>query len=356
MIDRLLRPGRGTTILRRALSISCYLVSASVAWAGLPVWLTITVLIDLARDLVRARPRRPRFIISRIFLFGATFLLCEMVGVVAAFLLWLAYLVRRPAIDTYRRWNFRVQQAWGATLLGAGRAIFGFRYSVTGQETVTPGPVILMLRHSSLADTVLALAQISKPHGIILRYVLKRPLLFDPCIDIVGQRLINMFVQRGSGSRAQIRGVAGLAERLGPSDGVLIYPEGTRFSEEKRATNIARLRHRKRFTELAFAESLLHVLPPLRSGTNALLTANAALETPADILFCGHAGFEGSATVGDIVEGNLLHRTIRIHFWRVPAADVPETEAGRTEWFNQEWQRMDRLIGELSVLKDVMEL
>ena len=61
-------------------------------------------------------------------------------------------------------------------------------------------------------------------------------------MDLVGQRLPNVFVRRGSGRPAREAAlVASLAEGLGPRDGVVIYPEGTRFTPAKRARALARL-------------------------------------------------------------------------------------------------------------------
>ena len=63
----------------------------------------------------------------------------------------------------------------------------------------------------ALAVVLLAAALLSRPHGVRLRYVLKRELLWDPCLDIVGHRLPNAFVRRGSrdtaGDVAAVRGL-----------------------------------------------------------------------------------------------------------------------------------------------------
>ena len=45
---------------------------------------------------------------------------------------------------------------------------------------------------------------------------------------------------------------------------LMIFPEGTRFTEEKRAAQIAQLRERGHWQALALAESLHHTLSPLR--------------------------------------------------------------------------------------------
>jgi hypothetical protein len=84
-----------------------------------------------------------------------------------------------------------------------------------------------MLRHASIGDTLLASALVGRPHGIFwLRYVLKRELLWDPCLDVVGNRLPHVFVDRASdrfaardracaGARARSRRARWRADLLG---------------------------------------------------------------------------------------------------------------------------------------------
>jgi 1-acyl-sn-glycerol-3-phosphate acyltransferase len=86
--------------------------------------------------------------------------------------------------------------------------------------------VIVLMRHASLADSLLP-AVLLGTRGLRLRYVLKRELLWDPCLDVVGQRLPNAFIRRGSGeSDAEIDAIRALGRDLGDDEGVLIYPEG----------------------------------------------------------------------------------------------------------------------------------
>ena len=72
--------------------------------------------------------------------------------------------------------------------------------------------MLLFPRHVSVADTLLPAVFVSSRNGILLRHVLKRELLWDPCLDIVGNRLPNCFVRRDSRDSArEIRAVAALA-------------------------------------------------------------------------------------------------------------------------------------------------
>lgn len=343
IVLRLIRPGRSTTVLRRLLSHSGVFLGALVLWAALPLWALATVLLDLIRDGIGPR----RFILTRILLFAAGWLACEVVGLLVAFGIWLRGIVTRPDEATYRRWNFRLQCEWGHALLRIGQSAFAYRFEITGSDAVAPGPILLLLRHTSLADTVLAVSQISRPHDIVLRYVLKRPLLLDPCIDVVGRRLINYFALRGEKSRAQFDGVAALADDLGSTDGILLYPEGTRYTEEKKRAMLDKLERRGQLEELAYAAALRHVLPPIRGGFLAVLERSDVHGTMPDVVFCAHAGFEGSATAKDLLAGRLLGRTIRIHFWRVPAHEIPADTEARESWLREQWQRMDRTVERL---------
>ena len=166
----------------------------------------------------------------------------------------------------------RLQQLWAAALFGAVRALFGLRLEVTGGEDVAPGPVIVLIRHASIVDNLLPANLITRPHGIRLRYVLKRELLADPCLDVAGRRLPNYFVRRGTGETEERDRVGALAHGLGRDEGVLIYPEGTRFTPERRARAIARIAERDPRLA-ARAERLRHLLPPRWAASGRCSTA-----------------------------------------------------------------------------------
>lgn len=124
------------------------------------------------------------------------------------------------------------------------RALFGIRIEVMGGGEAVPGPVIVLVRHASIVDNLLSANLIARPHRIRLRYVLKRELLADPCLDVAGRRLPNYFVRRGTGEARELERVRALANGLGSDEGVLICPEGTRFTPERRARAIGRIAER----------------------------------------------------------------------------------------------------------------
>jgi 1-acyl-sn-glycerol-3-phosphate acyltransferase len=239
-------------------------------------------------------------------------------------------------------WNFALECWWARTLLRGAQWIFGLRVEVEELPDLGRGPIILFSRHASVGDTLLPAVFVSSRYGIVLRYVFKRELLWDPCLDIVGNRLRNCFVRRGSGESAgDIALVQELMEDLGPQDGVLIYPEGTRFTPAKRQRILGRLAQKGSADLLSKAEALQHLLPPRLGGTLALLERNVG----ADAVFCAHIGFDGAGSFRDLLNGSLVNRLVRVCFWRVPYTEIPRTAAAQADWLYEQWARIDAWIG-----------
>jgi len=179
---------------------------------------------------------------------------------------------------------------------------------------------------------------VTDPHSLRLGHVMKRELLWDPCLDIVGQRTRNAFVRRGSGERdREIALLRQLAAAVGERDGVLLFPEGTRFSSAKRDRVLAHLAATEQHARLERARRLQHVLPPRRSGVLALLETRPDV----DAVFLAQIGFEGAASLNDIWGGKLIGRTVRLCFWRVPSAEIPRTAEDRAAWLDAQWARID---------------
>jgi 1-acyl-sn-glycerol-3-phosphate acyltransferase len=316
---------------RRAITLPL-LVVVTVLWVGvLPVIFPLVIL----ADVVRGGP----WPLARCVAFLTIYLCCEVAGVTAAAVLWV---VGGPWTGTPRpRFLARnvALQAWWANALYRGvERVFGVRTIVEGEDAIAPGPILVFIRHVSQADTLLPVVIVTRRHGIALRFVLKQELLWDPCLDVVGHRLPNAFVRRGSGeSDREIAAVGQLVDDLGPRDGVLIYPEGTRFTPEKRERALEKLATRGSPALLARARRLRRVLPPHLGGPLGLLAANRN----ADVVFCAHTGFEPAGSPTDLVGGALVGATIRVRFWRVAAAEIPGDPDARAQWLFEQWQRID---------------
>lgn len=319
---------------RRAVSLPILFGVATLTFSASPLLLFATAALDLA-----AR-RRVAFSRSRTVLFALWLLACEVFGVLAAGVLWVSHLVTGSlAKPSFVEANAALQRVWTRAIFGAAVRLFGMSVRLEGFEETEHAPFLLFVRHVSTADTVIAAALIANPRKLLVRYVLKRELAWDPCLDIVGHRLPNVFVDRSGKTRdAELERVANLAKDLDDRSAVLIYPEGTRFTPKKHAAAIAKLDGAGESELSAIAREYKNVLPPKLGGPLALL-ANAP---GVDVVFVEHTGFEDVTSLRQIWRGALAGRTLKVRLRRVAAADIPH--ARREAWLFEEWRAMDHWV------------
>lgn len=312
---------------RRAITVPLYAVCLTLLLASSPILLPLAALTDVLR--------RSRFALVRMLLFLLLYFTFEALGILASLLLWL---IGGPWVSSdkerYLRWNFRLQCWWARVLAGGAFRIFSVRLEVEGLEDYRDRPILLFTRHVSTADTVLPALMISIPQGVILRYVIKRELLADPCLDIVGNRLPNYFVRRGSGQTdREIQAIRRLMQDLRPGHGVLMYPEGTRFTARKRDRILRRLEESGDRKALQRARSMPLVLPPRLAGSLELLENNPG----ADAVFCIHTGFETTMSMAELWRGDLVGKRVQVKFWTIPFKRIPESREAMSDWMWDQW-------------------
>ena len=314
---------------RRAVSFPLLAISLIALCALAPLLAAVLSIADLARG---ARFAGVRGLLLLIWLLG-----CEVAGLLGALGLWLRDLARSPrGGETFLRANAALQSWWNGLLFSGAARLFALRVECEGGEALSRGPILLLVRHASTGDALLPLL-FGGPRGLAFRFVLKRGLLWDPCLDVVGQRLPNAFVRRGSDPQGDLATLRSLATGLGPRDAVVLFPEGTRFSPARRAALLETLERKGDRPALERARSLRRVLPPRSGGALALL--EAAPDT--DVVFCAHRGLEGMRSVRDFGSGALVGAILRVRFWRVPRAQVPDDRDQRLAWLHAEWTKVD---------------
>jgi 1-acyl-sn-glycerol-3-phosphate acyltransferase len=318
-------------VTRRLRTIPILFLGFVATWFLSPV----LFLAAIATDLVRWLGGRTPWMATRLVAFLLAYLTAETVGVIALFITWIGSGFGKIRSISFRT-AFAVQKAWAGFLFASVRRLFRLTVEVDGLDAVTPAPFILLARHTSIVDNLLPSHFISIPHDVHVRYVMKDELLVDPALDIAGNRLPNLFVRRGAGDGdREASNVRRLAETLGPDEGILIYPEGTRFTEAKRTRALEILQRRS--PELhARAVTWRSVLPPRLGGTLALLEGCAA-----DIVVLTHEGLDGFARVADIWKGAMVGRHIQVRFDRISRSEVPESRSGRAEWLYDIWEGID---------------
>jgi len=316
----------GNPLYRRLITVPLFMSLTVLLTGLLPLLIVIAFLLTVAPSMRGALPTLG-------FMLG--YLWCETIGIVSAFVIWLRYREHEAFLSA----NFKLQCWWANTLKVIGERLFRLSFRVVGSDALIGPPAIILPRHTSIADTVLPMVYYAIPQQIRLRYVLKKELLVDPCLDIVGHRLPNYFVDRqGEDSEGARHGVALLMADMKPNEGALIYPEGTRFSPAKRAA----LQHRYRASPemLAQLERWTELLPPRLGGTLAMLSANPG----RDIIFMAHIGFEGSSHFRNLVNGSWVGAKVTLIFWRIRFEDVPSSSDSLREFLFEQWDRMQSAV------------
>jgi 1-acyl-sn-glycerol-3-phosphate acyltransferase len=311
---------------RRLMTVSACLVLWVLLTALAPLWIPVAFLVGVVR--------RCSFVVLRLLMFFWVYLAIELMGLVAATGI---YLITPRHIERRQNLFFGLECWWGGSLFDCLCRLLSLSTSIEGDEQILPGPVLVFMRHASLIDTALPVAFLSRAKGLRLRYVFKRELLVDPCIDVAGHASPNYFIDRGGSAQEELAGVRKLADHLG-DEGVLLYPEGTRFTERKKRIALKGLA--KTHPELVtMAESFKHSLPPKAGGALTLLDA----APQADVLIVAHKGLEGLAEVTDLLSGAVVGQKVEIRIWRINAADIPQGEA-RRRWLFEWWKRVDDFV------------
>ncbi len=314
-------------LVRRILSLTILYTLALLLYALAPLLIAITILLSIS----------PKFrTLPHALMFALGFLFYECLGVVRLFWVWCRY--RHSA--EFLPQNQHVQYWWAGGLLNLGVRIYSLDISVTGTDALSGPSALMIARHTSIADTVLPMLYFAEQRNEGMRYILKQELTALPCLDIAGHRLPNLFVDRsGVDTDKELAAVRQLTATAGPTESVLVYPEGTRFTLDKQA----RLRDSK--PELVEQlERWPDLLPPRLGGVSAMLEANPG----KDVVFLAHVGFEGSASPHDLVNGSWRKQSVRLHFWRVPFADIP---ADTKAFIFEHWDKMQQQVEQLTASK-----
>ena len=326
---------RSDALARRLVTIP----RTAVLFLGLTLLLPVLVVITAFVDLVRALLTRKPWIATRLLAIGWVYLLGQMVVIFVSTWQWLVALPtgqRRASIIADG--SYRLQAWWVRFIVSAMESVLGLRFEASNIDVVAPGPVIVLFRHASIVDNLLPYVFVSDQAGIRLRWVLKKELLSDPALDIGGNRMPNYFVDRKSDSPEQERAnIARLGADLGPDEGVLLFPEGTRFSKAKYETRMSRLAETSpELHEIMRGHE--HVLPPRTGGVLALL------DSGMDVVFGIHTGLESLRGLKEIWSESPVGRQVQVTFRRVPARDIPVGTDDRIRWLHEEWAKVDDAI------------
>ncbi len=261
----------------------------------------------------------------------------ESAGVFWAAVLWMRY-APRGQLDSRRSLcaHSRLQRWWSTNLVRGARTLLGMAHGLQGREALRPGgPLIVLARHGSQGDALLV-ASILATAGLRPRFVLKRQLLWDPCLDIVGHRIPNYFVDRNStDNQTELGNIRQLALDLEDDEAVVIFPEGTRYSDAKRERAIDLLETAAP-ERVASARRLRHVLPIRTAGLLEILEGAPS----TDLLFLNHVGVHDFRTLGDLWRNVPFPVPLRFHATRSARNEVPDADE-LIDWLDARWEDFD---------------
>jgi 1-acyl-sn-glycerol-3-phosphate acyltransferase len=330
---------RASRVWRRVRGITVEVIALVLVTLLSPLLLIGGVAVDVALWLRRRKPWMALRLLAMLW----WFLVGELYGLLGLLGIW----ALSGGRDGPRRRDrvYRLKRRWLGSHLAGIRALFGLRFEVEGLELAGPGPVLVMIRHASIIDNALPDVIVGRAHGLGFRFIIKRELQMLPTIDIGGRWVPTLFVRRASGdTAAELERMRALTVNMTSHDGLLIYPEGTRWTTEKLARAKEIIAERQ--PEIApLAARLRNVLPPRLGGTVVLLES----ARHADVVIFGHVGLDGFEYISDIWSGGLVGTTVRLKFWRFPAAEVPSDRDELIAWLYERWQELDDWIGEVHV-------
>jgi 1-acyl-sn-glycerol-3-phosphate acyltransferase len=314
--------------IRRPVMVLGVAAMAILLLVLLPVWLPVLLLVDAARQ-------NWRFPLVRFTSFGLLWAWLETLGIIGAIALWMV------GQSKNKNANFALQKLWTRGVVGALGLTVGLRIEVEGADELGDGPFIALCRHASLADSVMSAWVFMTSSRLRPRYVLKKELKLDPCLDVVGHRLPNYFLDRTSSDLAsELQGIEQMAFGLSAQEIAVIFPEGTRANNVKRQRILERVREKspERAEKL---EKLKYLMAPKTAGVTALLAA----VPNAKVVTMWHAGFDGMDSFRGIVQ-HLAKSAVRVHV-KVTEHQRATVASGEAfvAWLDEQWCAMDKAVG-----------
>ena len=298
-----------------------------------------------------ARPGRMRG--TRLLYFTLVWLLAETAALFMCLGLWLASgFGGRLRTEPYQSRHYAIMRWFLDLLYRAGTSAFGVRVEVDEPELTADErasrlarPVIVLSRHAGPGDSFLLVRQLLSVYGRRPRVVMKATLQLDPGLDVMANRLPNVFIShRRTGEKIFIEQIERLARGLDQAGALVIFPEGGNWTPGRWQRGISRLERLGRRDLAARARQMPNLLAPRSGGALAAIAACPE----ADVIFVAHAGLDRLVSVGDIWRSLPMDQVVRAKWWRVPFGEVPRSAGheAQVQWLYDWWERIDTWISQ----------
>jgi 1-acyl-sn-glycerol-3-phosphate acyltransferase len=285
--------------------------------------------------------------------FALVWFVAETVALVALAGLWVVSgFGGRMRTEPYQSRHYAVMRRFLDTMYEGAEKTYGLRVEVdepdlTGDELAArlTRPIIVLSRHAGPGDSFLLVHQLLSVYRRRPRVVMKAALQLDPSVDIVGNRLPNVWIKsRQVGEHIFTEQIARLARGLDARGALVIFPEGGNWTPGRWRRGVRRLEHVGRTDLAERARDMPNLLPPRPGGAIAAIAACP----DADVIFVAHAGLDNIVTVGDVWGKFPIDQVIRARWWRVPPDQVPRAadHEEQVRWLYDWWERIDAWITE----------
>jgi len=339
-------------VIRRLVLAPLVVVMAVALVVLSPLLALVAVLFAVLFGLLgRARTGRMRGL--RVLGFALIWLVAESVALVVLLGLWIASgFGGRLRTDSYQSRHYAVMRLLLDSLFRGAERTFGLRVIVDEPELTAAErvarlgrPIIVLSRHAGPGDSLLLVHQLLSVYRRRPRVIMKASLQFDPSVDVVANRVPNVFIKsRQAGERIFTEQIERLARGLDRDGALVIFPEGGNWTPGRWRRGIRRLERQGRRDLAARARDMPNLLPPHPGGALAAVAACP----DADVIFVAHAGLDDLVSVRDVWHSLAADLVIRARWWRVPFDEVPRLadHEAQLQWLYDWWERIDTWITE----------
>ena len=232
-------------LVRRLVLVPLEIVVAVAVAVLLPL---LALLAAAFRRVGLVRPGRRRGL--RLLYFMLVWLVADTSTLFMCLALWIASgFGGRLHTEPYQDRHYAIMRWFLDRLYNAAATTFGLRVEVdepelTEQEQAArlARPVIVLSRHAGPGDSFLLVRQLLSVYGRRPRVVMKATMQLDPGLDVVANRLPNVFIQHHRvGERIFVDQIERLASGLDQAGALVIFPEGGNWTPGRWQRGIRRL-------------------------------------------------------------------------------------------------------------------
>ena len=241
-------------LIRRLILAPLVVVIAVALTVLFPVLAVVTVVFALMGRLARLSARG-RMRSLRLLWFAVVWLAAETAALFVSLGLWIASgFGGRLRTEPFQNRNYAIMRWFLAQVYRSAIYTFGLRIEIEGPPFTAEErlarlarPVIVLSRHAGPGDSILLVHHLLSMYDRRPRVVMKAALQLNPVLDVVANRVPNVFIGgRDGGRHLYTEEIERLARGLDQDGALVIFPEGGNWTPGRWRRGIQRLERRGR--------------------------------------------------------------------------------------------------------------